>query len=494
VHNLADLLIEVEATRPTLRFGLSEEVLTIEEGLLLAGGAAIRLIDSGIEPGSRVAVVAETSTEYLVFWMACQLAGLEPALINPFYPHDLVQIMLSDLQPRAVATWDGLRFSDQAGYLALSELRQGILGIDGNMHRLGNGTTENLPGRDRKPTDCAGYMHTSGTTGPPKFCVQSHTYFLRLAASFVEAMELTASDRILAPLQMFHINPLGYGFIGGLTAGADTFASKRFRTKNFWSLAKANQITAVVLHAPPITSLSREVETPEDRDHQVRVVFGVGPDFLSRFGIRRGVTAYGSTEAAGITNYHVWHESDHVPDAVSQAPSRLGGVGRKDIEWRISADGEVSVRELYPGVLFSGYWKNGAVQSARDDDGWFATGDLGRVHEGELVFVERRAESIRVQGEYIPIEFVERQLSASVPDVDMALWKGESHGGGDELVLFVAENAINPKTFRSAIAELPSLMRPVRILRIAHIPRDTGVGKVQRRLLSGFAILDDWAV
>ena len=64
-------------------------------------------------------------------------------------------------------------------------------------------------------------MHTSGTTGLPKFCIQTHDYFRRMAAAMAAALDLTPRDRVLAPLPLFHINPMGYGIVTALLAGAE---------------------------------------------------------------------------------------------------------------------------------------------------------------------------------------------------------------------------------------------------------------------------------
>jgi carnitine-CoA ligase len=72
-------------------------------------------------------------------------------------------------------------------------------------------------------------MHTSGTPGLLKFCIQTHGYFRRMATAMAAALDLTPNDRVLAPLPLFHINPMGYGIITALLTGADA-ASHRVRT------------------------------------------------------------------------------------------------------------------------------------------------------------------------------------------------------------------------------------------------------------------------
>ena len=71
-------------------------------------------------------------------------------------------------------------------------------------------------------------MHTSGTTGLPKFCAQSHRYFLELGRLMADRMTLGHRDTVFAPLPLFHINPLGYGPEPALVARAAMVSATRF--------------------------------------------------------------------------------------------------------------------------------------------------------------------------------------------------------------------------------------------------------------------------
>jgi long-subunit acyl-CoA synthetase (AMP-forming) len=201
------------------------------------------------------------------------------------------------------------------------------------------------------------------------------------------------------------------------------------------------------------------------------------------------VSAYGSTEAGGLC--HVWHwragERPDVPEGIA----RYGGRARHDVAWRVDADGEIHVRGERPGVLFSGYRTGQSLTAALDDDGWFATGDLGRVDEsGNLVFIERRAESIRVKGEYVPIGYVEQRFAAVDGIDDVAVWRRSSSLVDDEVVLHVVADHVPLDHLRTVAASLPSFMRPACVVRVAEIPRDSGVGKVRRRQLADVATLE----
>ena len=69
-----------------------------------AAGGARELRALGLDDGQRVALVATSSTDYLVVWMACVLAGVPVALVNPTYPGDLLAQMMDNLDPALVFT------------------------------------------------------------------------------------------------------------------------------------------------------------------------------------------------------------------------------------------------------------------------------------------------------------------------------------------------------------------------------------------------------
>jgi acyl-CoA synthetase (AMP-forming)/AMP-acid ligase II len=328
-------------------------------------------------------------------------------------------------------------------------------------------------------------MHTSGTTGPPKFCVQSHEYFRRLAVAMAGALDLTPRDRVFAPLPLFHINPMGYGLVTALLTGADALAATRFSASGFWPAVVDEGVTVLILHAPPVEILKRATTADDAAGHRVRTMFYADGGFLHRFSVPAAVSGYGSTEAAGVTHLRRWSAGEDIPANAC----RHGGPSRPDVEWRIDDDGMIFVREREPATLFGGYVRAEGVDPGRDSDGWFDTGDLGRAEPGPyLVFLERGAESIRVKGEFVPIPFVESHL-ATVPGLrDHALWKRRSGLVDDDVVLYAVlddgTDTIPVAALRASVAGLPAFMRPVAVARVDALPRDAAAGKVQRRLLT----------
>ena len=100
--NLAGLILDRAERRPDARFGVADAPVTLADAVARARRTAAALGAADVAPGTRVAVVGETSTSYLLTWMALVFAGAEPALINPAYPADLLEEMMADLEPAAV--------------------------------------------------------------------------------------------------------------------------------------------------------------------------------------------------------------------------------------------------------------------------------------------------------------------------------------------------------------------------------------------------------
>ena len=475
-ENLRQLLVARAADRPDLRIGTVDEQLPLPEALRRAAGGAHALRVRGLDESQRLAVVASTSTDYLVVWMACVLAGVPVALVNPTYPSDLLAQMMDNLDPALVFT--DLPDTSFAGTRPTQQI------VDSR--EWPDADPADMPGARADRFDLASFMHTSGTTGVPKFCAQTHSYFLRLGRAIADAMELTAQDRVLAPLPLFHINPLGYGIIGALTAGADALTVAKVSASRFWPAVREHGITAMALHAPPVEILKRATTAEDAAGHRVHSIFYADGDFMTRFGIPLAVSCYGSTEAAGVSHLHQWRLGAEIPANAS----RYGGATRADIEDRLDEDGQIYVRERVPGTLFAGYFADGKLDPTRDGDAWFATGDLGRRDAaGGLTFLERAAESIRVKGEFVPIPFVEEQLGTIGELHDLALWKKPGELVDDDVVLYAVADELPIEKIRAVAEELPAFMRPSHVAQVHTIPRDAAAGKVQRRLLHGQDVL-----
>jgi carnitine-CoA ligase len=494
MNNLAELISARSSEFPGTAFGVAEDdATTLSDVFQMAEKLATALGMAGLKAGNCSAVIGPTSTSYLITWMALQIGGIQAALINPSYPDELLRQMLVDLDPEAVI-WVGPTPKPTVAphllHFDASRVAECYLATGADAPVLLPSTATDLSGLRASLTDIAGYMHTSGTSGRPKFCAQSHEYYLRLGRYVADTMGFTPADTVFAPLPMFHINPLGYGLVGGLTAGSGVLASKGFSASQFWPLVKEHEVTALILHRAPLEILRERTNKQDSNGHRVRIAFGANPTFLEHFDIPQGLSAYGSTEAGGVSHMWKWRPGDRWD--VSEGTTHYAGPGRYDIEWTVDDDGEILVRNRVGAALFSGYRSGGGIDKSTDESGFFHTGDLGRIDEyGNLIFIARASESIRVKGEYVPIEFVEERLRGIHELGDFAIWRRPAPLGGDEVVLYTDAESVPIEGIRSVISDLPPFMRPVVAIRVSKIPRDSGVGKVPRRLLDELASVEN---
>lgn len=499
-HNLSQLITSAAKRSPQALYGTDTASMPLSGALELARSLARQLAAGGLRRRCTIACIGITSEHYLILWMAAQLMGVRTALINPHYPQELLRDMLEDLKPDAVATFDDTYRAPASpawgqvdarraweGEVAVA-LATGIdaCGLDGE------GDAAEW-GAQCDGGDIASYMHTSGTSGRPKFCAQSHTYFIRLGRFIADSMGYTWRDVVYAPMPMFHINPLGYGVVAGLTAGASTLGTSRFSTTGFWNTVQRIGATALVLHGTPLKLLLQQTSTQESEGHSLRCVFFASEEFLSKFKVPMGITLYGSTEAGGLC--HLWQLRPGDTEPAPEGPTLYAGRVRFDMDCKLSDEGEILVRELSRDTLFSGYLRDGVIDPSVDAHGWFHTGDRGRIDPyGNLVFIERLSEAIRVNGEYVPIDYVERKLETEAGMTEFALWSKPDPVSGQRPVLYVTDRQLDLAQVTAVIQSLPSIMRPVEILWIEALPRDTGVNKVQRRRLPDQAVLSRHAL
>lgn len=492
-QNLAQLITSAARRSPQALFGTDTVSMSLINAVELARELARQLGEGGLRRGSTVAFIGATSEHYLILWMAAQLAGLRTALINPHYPQELLREMLLDLRPDAVAVFDDqfeAPVSPQWGRVDARRAWGGDVAVtlaQGAAPAAADGDPAEW-GAQCEGGEIASYMHTSGTSGRPKFCAQSHTYFIRLGRFIADSMGYTWRDVVYAPMPMFHINPLGYGVVAGLTAGASVFGTRRFSVGEFWNTVKRIGATAAVLHGTPLKMLLQDTTAEDSAGHGLRCVFFASEAFLSRFSVPMGITLYGSTEAGGLC--HLWQLRPGDAEPAAEGPTFYAGRARFDMAHKISDEGEILVRQLSENTMFSGYLRDGIIDPSLDAEGWFHTGDRGRVDQyGNLVFIERLSEAIRVNGEYVPIDYVERKLEIEAGLTEFALWSRPDEISGQRPILFVTDPHFDLARTAAVIQTLPKIMRPVEILRIAALPRDTGVNKVQRRRLAGEPVL-----
>jgi acyl-CoA synthetase (AMP-forming)/AMP-acid ligase II len=454
--------------------------------------AAGRLTALGVGEGDQVALAAANGPALIVAFLAVVASGAAAAPLNPALNEaelvaeldDLhVSRLLHDGAARAAAA--AARSNVPASVIGLTE---GLLHIDGE------------PGQALEVEGSADalalLLHTSGTTSKPKTVPIRQRNLVASTAAVTGAYGLTADDVTMCVMPLFHVHGLVATVLATLSTGG-TVVLPRFRPSTFWDDVARHRVTwytaVPTIHA---RLLDRVRELPGTPLHPLRFVRSCSAPLPSvlwqRYEEAIGVPlveAYGMTEAA--------HQMASNP--LPPAQRRPGTVGRAtgteitvlDDQWRPvppGDEGEVAVRG--PSVVEE-YLGNPAATAAAFRDGWFRTGDVGKLSpDGYLTLVGRVKELINRAGEKISPYEVEDVLLAHPAVAEAAAYPVPDETYGEQVgVVIVLRGEATPRELTAYCAErLAAFKRPARVTILPEIPKGP-TGKIQRRNLA--ALVDE---
>jgi malonyl-CoA/methylmalonyl-CoA synthetase len=340
---------------------------------------------------------------------------------------------------------------------------------------------------DRTP---AALIYTSGTTGAAKGAVLTHGNFAANARAIVAAWRITAADRFLCTLPLFHVHGLGNGIHAWLATGCHMRLVERFEGAKAEGWFTAYRPT--LFFGVP-TMYVRLLELPPESARAIGAaarLFVSGsaplpPHVLEAFRDRYGhviLERYGMTETLMIAGNPYDGER------------RAGTVGPPfpGVELRVRTEARDDCPDGTPGEVWvrganvcDGYWQRPDATAAAFDDGWFRTGDLGvRSADGYLTLQGRRSELIISGGFNIyPREIEELLLEA--PGVREATVVGASDPvrGEVPVAYLVSDQPLDAAALEARLrAQLASFKLPRAFVRVDALPR-TALGKVQKHLL-----------
>jgi len=395
--------------------------LTFSAAAARVAAAAQALRDAGVRHGDLVMVTARTTPPYLICWLALAALGAVTVSVNPRSAPAELAGLVRQTRPRAIVTdRDLMRLVAEATARDLPPL--GVLDaaeLTGEWAGAGAGSRR-LPDAAVKPDDIAVLIPTSGTTGRSKLVMQTHRAYVMAGEGFPYWMELTAADRLMTSLPLFHINAPAYSVMGSLASGAGLILLPRFSASGFLDSARRHGATEFNAIGAMLEILMRQPPRPDDADTPLRLCYtGPAParerqeEMERRFGLRI-VVGYAMSESPyGL----IWPRGTR-PFGTLGAPRqhpRLGVVNEVRV---VDDDG----RDLRPGqtgelllrnpVVTPGYWGMPEETVSAITDGWLHTGDLVTEDDaGTFTFVARKKEVLRRRGENLSPAEVEEVLA-----------------------------------------------------------------------------------
>lgn len=274
-------------------------------------------------------------------------------------------------------------------------------------------------------TDVAMIQFTSGSTGVSKAVQLSHGYLVGQARLTSHYFDLGPDDVVYCPFPLYHWDATIGTVMGALVRGATAALGDRFSVSRFWDDVRAFEATMFDFMGATLTFLFERPPSPHDRDHRVRLAWGLPmPEFRNAFEQRFGfplLEGYGSTEG-GVCVFQEIGKAYPKGSCGRVAPEfelkLLDDMGR---EVKVGEVGEIVTRPRDPTLMMSGYLNMPDVNAELIRDGWYYTGDLGRLdEEGNLYFAGRKKDVIRRRGENISALEVEREVASHPAVIEAA--------------------------------------------------------------------------
>jgi carnitine-CoA ligase len=483
-----------------------------DEGCLSFGGAlaqtaatARALRESGVRHGDLVLVTLRTTPSYLLCWLALTSIGAVVVCANPRSSPAELAGLAHQTTPRAIVTDPGLHpLIAEGGIAGLP--RPGVL----DAGELTAGWAGRRPGRDSgaaRPALGAGVGHddvavlipTSGTTGKSKLVMQTHRAYAMAGEGFPYWMGLTATDRLMTSLPLFHINAPAYSVMGSLTCGAGLILLPRFAASSFLDSARRHGATEFNAIGAMLEILMRQPARAGDADTPLRLCYtGPAPprarqeEMERRFGLRI-VVGYAMSESPyGLIWPHGARPYETL-GSLRQHP-RLGVINEARVVGDDGADlppGQTGELLLRNPVITPGYWgMPEATAGVITSDGWLHTGDLVTADEaGTYTFVARKKEVLRRRGENLSPAEVEEALASHPAVLECAVVGVPSELSEEEVKAFVVPAPGAQLDFAQLRAHVAGLLAAYKVPRywqaVDDLPRTPTSRVAKHRLPSG---------
>ncbi|MDA9496919.1 crotonobetainyl-CoA:carnitine CoA-transferase [Bradyrhizobium sp. CCBAU 11357] len=434
---------------------------TYAQTAAIAAASAQTLIEAGIKPGDRVALMCSNRPEFLQVCLGCAWLGAIAVPINTALRGLQLAHIFRNSRPALLIV--------EAGFLDAIEtigIEAGLPTLVWTIDQVAEGTAKGSmplpalasmapPGAVR-PGDTVAILYTSGTTGPAKgvCCPQAQLFWWGICSA--RALGIREGDVLFTTLPLFHTNALN-AFYQALLNGCTYVLEQKFSASRFWAAARLHNASVGYLLGAMASMLLAQPRKEDDHAHGLRVALGGGVPpqihrpFLERFGVTL-VDGYGSTE----TNFVF---AGAIP---SDRPGTMGYladgfeariVDDNDSELPDGQAGELVLRAREPFAFATGYFGMAEKTVEAWRNLWFHSGDrVIRDADGHYRFIDRMKDSIRRRGENVSSWEVEQIILAHPAVAACAVYPLPSKLGEDEVAAAI-------------LLEPGQLLEPVDIIR-----------------------------
>ncbi|MFK4395672.1 malonyl-CoA/methylmalonyl-CoA synthetase [Bradyrhizobium elkanii] len=449
-------------------------------------------MSAAVKPGDRVAAQTEKSVSALVLYLATVRAGGVYLPLNTAYTLNELEYFITDAEP-ALVVCDP---SKQDGIKAIAaKVGAKVETLDasgkGSLTEAADKAAKEFATVPRGNNDLAAILYTSGTTGRSKGAMLSHDNLASNSYSLVDYWRFSDKDVLIHALPIYHTHGLFVASNVTLFARASMIFLPKFDPDVIIKL----MARATVMMGVP-TFYTRLLQNPglnkDATGHMRLFISGSAPllaDTHREWSARTGhavLERYGMTETNMNTSNP--YDGDRVPGAVGFA---LPGVSVRvtDPESGKELPREtIGMIEVKGPNVFQGYWRMPEKTKAEfRGDGFFITGDLGKIDDNGYVHILGRGKDLVISGGFnvYPKE-IESEIDA-MPGVIESAVIGVPHadfGEGVTAVLVCSKGAdvSEASVLKALDGRLAKFKMPKRVFVVEELPRNA-MGKVQKNIL-----------
>lgn len=457
-----------------------------------AGQMANVLVACGVKPGDRVAVQVEKSVANIVLYLGTVRAGAVYLPLNTAYTLNELDYFIGDAEPSLVVC-DPSKAEGLAPIAAKVKAKIETLGPDGkgSLTEAADKAGSEFATVPRENDDLAAILYTSGTTGRSKGAMLTHDNLASNSLSLVGYWRFTDKDVLIHALPIYHT----HGLFVATNVTLFARASMIFLPKLDPDLIIKLMARATVLMGVP-TFYTRLLQNPalsrETTKHMRLFISGSAPllaETHREWSARTGhavLERYGMTETNMNTSNP--YDGERVPGAVGFP---LPGVSVRVTDPETGKElprEDIGMIEVKGPNVFKGYWRMPEKTKAEfRPDGFFITGDLGKIDGKGYVHILGRGKDLVISGGFnvYPKE-IESEIDA-MPGVIESAVIGVPHadfGEGVTAVLVCNKGAdvTEAAVLKALDGRLAKFKMPKRVFVVDELPRNT-MGKVQKNVL-----------
>lgn len=458
----------------------------------LSGRTANYLVSRGVKVGDRVAAQTEKSVAALVLYLATVRAGAVYLPLNTAYTLNELEYFFGDAEPSLIVC-------DPSKLTGIEAIARKIGAKVDTLDAEGDGSLREGAAKSpaefktaaRAGDDLAAILYTSGTTGRSKGAMLTHDNLVSNSLTLKDVWRFTDKDVLIHALPIYHT----HGLFVASNVTLFSRAAMIFLPKLDPELIIRLMGRATVLMGVP-TFYTRLLQSPnltkESTSHMRLFISGSAPllaethrEWFARTG-HAVLERYGMTETNMNTSNP--YDGERVPGAVGfPLPGVAARVTDPETGKELARD-EIGMIEVKGPNVFKGYWRMPEkTESEFRKDGFFITGDLGKIDSKGYVHILGRGKDLVISGGFnvYPKE-VESEIDA-IPGVIESAVIGVPHADFGEGVTAVVVGDKKTKLDEAAVLKaldgrLAKFKLPKRVLFVDELPRNT-MGKVQKNVL-----------